>query len=80
VFCEGPGKVSQLFKLTRGYGMLARSPRRWDSIAPKRELALRAAREWKNTARQTRVLYLDDFDPDGVDEFLEAKEEAEAER
>jgi len=78
VLCEGQGKVVQLFQLARHYGVPVRSPGGWDSIAPKRELALRAARVWEQTGRQTRVLHLGDFDPDGVGLFEVLREDSHA--
>ncbi len=69
VFTEGKGKVQQLHQLTRDYHIPVRSPGGYDSIAPKRELALRAAREWEKTRRQTYVLHCGDFDHDGVELF-----------
>ncbi len=56
--------------------MSVRSPGGYDSIAPKRDLALRAAQEWEETGRQTHVLHCGDFDPDGLEVYKVFKEDA----
>jgi hypothetical protein len=78
VFTEGKGKVQQIYELTHEYHIPVRSPGGYDSIAPKRELALRAAAEWKRTGRQTYVLHCGDFDPDGEELFRVFTEDAYA--
>jgi len=78
VFTEGAGKVAQLYQLTRNYHIPTRSPGGYDAIAPKRNLALRAAWEWERTGKRTHVLHCGDFDPDGEEIFRVLVEDAYA--
>jgi len=78
LFAEGKGKVQQLARVASAYHIAVRSPGGYDRIAPKRELALRAAWEWEEYDRPTTVLHMGDFDPDGEEIYNVFVEDAHA--
>ncbi len=78
VYTEGAGAVKQFHHVARDYTIPVWSPGGWDQLDLKHNTATSAVNEYRRTERQTVILHVGDFDPDGVALFEVFREDVHA--